>query len=88
MGSEHLDVATACNNLALNCHAQGRYDEAEPLYRRALAIQEKVLGLRHADVGITLDNLAELYRLQGRDAEAEPLSIRSLAIRNLPSRSA
>ena len=26
---------------------QGRYDEAEPLYERALAIYEKVLGEEH-----------------------------------------
>ena len=59
---------------------QGRYAEAEPLYKRALAIQEKALGPDHPDVATALNNLAVLYRHQGRYAEAEPLYKRALAI--------
>ena len=40
---------------------QGRYAEAELLYKRSLAILEKVLGLAHPDVATTLNNLARLY---------------------------
>ena len=60
--------------------AQGRYAEAEPLYRRALEIHVKALGPDHPDVGQSLNNLAALYYDQGWYAEAEPLSKRSLAI--------
>jgi tetratricopeptide (TPR) repeat protein len=60
--------------------AQGHYAEAEPLYKRALAIAEKALGPDHPNVGTTLNNLAELYRAQGHDAEAEPLKKRAQAI--------
>ena len=60
--------------------AQGRYAEAEPLYKRALAISEKALGPDHPDVGSSLNNLAMLYESQGRYAEAEPLYKRALAI--------
>ena len=59
----------------------GRYAEAEPLYRRSLAIREKQLGPDHPDVATSLNNLADLYRSMGRYAEAEPLYRRSLAIR-------
>ncbi len=59
---------------------QGKYAEAEPLYRRALAIDEKALGPEHPDVGQSLNNLAEGYHSQGRYAEAEPLYKRALAI--------
>ena len=52
--------------------AQGRYAEAEPLYRRSLAIEEKALGPDHPDLAISLHNIAGLYRAQGRYAEAEP----------------
>ena len=69
------------NNLAALYSDQGRYAEAEPLYKRALAICEKALGPDHPDVGSSLNNLAALYRDQGRYAEAEPLFKRSLAIR-------
>lgn len=40
--------------------AQGNYDEAEPLFTRALAIREKALGPEHPDVASSLNNLAVL----------------------------
>ena len=69
------------NNLAVLYTEQGRYAEAEPLYKRALAIDEKALGPDHPDVATALNNLAGLYDDQGRYAEAEPLYKRALAIR-------
>ena len=61
--------------------AQGKYVEAEPLYKRSLAIKEKALGKDHPDVALSLNNLAVLYDSQGKYVEAEPLYKRSLAIR-------
>ena len=58
-------MATSLNNLAVLYHAQGKYAEAEPLYRRALGIREKALGPEHPDVATSLNNLAELYRPRG-----------------------
>ena len=60
--------------------SQGRYGDAEPLYRRALAISEKTLGAEHPDTATSLNNLAGLYRAQGRYGDAEPLVRRALAI--------
>ncbi len=48
-------------NLAILYQTQGRYAEAEPLHRRALAIREKALGPDHPDVAASLNNLASLY---------------------------
>ncbi|MBI3373963.1 MAG: CHAT domain-containing protein [Betaproteobacteria bacterium] len=79
-GPEHTAVAASLHKLAGLYYAQRRYAEAEPLYRRSLAIREKALGLEHPDVAASLYKLAELYRAQGRYAEAEPLLRRSLAI--------
>uniref|UniRef100_UPI000A752B74 tetratricopeptide repeat protein n=1 Tax=Geitlerinema sp. PCC 9228 TaxID=111611 RepID=UPI000A752B74 len=53
--------------------SQGRYEEAEPLYRQALEMRKRLLGEQHPDVATSLNNLAELYRSQGRYDEAEPL---------------
>ncbi len=75
------DVALSLNNLASLYDKQGRYADAEPLYKRSLAIWEKALGPDHPNVATALTNLAELYTNQGRYAEAEPLYMRSLAIR-------
>ncbi|MFA0821949.1 MAG: tetratricopeptide repeat protein [Methanomethylovorans sp.] len=80
LGSEHPDVATSLNNLALLYHSAGRYEQALPLYERSLATREKTLGTEHPDVAISLNNLAGLYKLKGRYEEALPLYQRSLAI--------
>ncbi len=40
---------------------RAQYLEAEPLYERALAIREEVLGARHPDTALSLNNLATLY---------------------------
>ena len=58
--------APVCNNLAALYEAQGRYAEAEPLYKRALAIYEKALGPEHPNVATSLHNLALLYEAQSR----------------------
>ena len=68
------------NNLAELYRAQGRYAEAEPLYKRSLAIKEKALGPEHPDVAKVLNNLAFLYDNQGRYADAESVYRRALAI--------
>ena len=44
LGPEHPQVAIALNHLAEGYGFQGRYDEAEPLYKRALAIREKAFS--------------------------------------------
>ena len=73
------------NPLYLDAHAtmlwkMGRYDEAEPLYRRALAIGEKAIGPHHPEVGTRLNNLANLLHDQGNYRDAEPLFRRAIAI--------
>ena len=58
---EHPYVAENLNHLAEQYRLQGRYAEAEPLYKRALSIREKALGPEHPQVATTLNNLAALY---------------------------
>ncbi len=60
-GPQDRRLATSLNNLAVLYRAQGKYPEAEPLYKRALAIREKALGPDHPDVAASLYNLAVLY---------------------------
>lgn len=52
---------------------QGKYSEAEALYRRALLINEKALGKQHPYVAANLSKLTVLYFEQGKYAEAESL---------------
>ena len=69
--------AGALNNLAQLYSEVGRDAEAEPLYKRAIAIMEKVGS---SDIAPELTNLAALYQRQGRYDEAEPLFKRALAL--------
>jgi tetratricopeptide (TPR) repeat protein len=78
--SDPIPLATSLSYLAELYRSQGRYAEAEPLYRRALQITEQQLGAEHPDTATSLNNLAGLYRSQGRYAEAEPLYRRALQI--------
>ena len=63
-----------------NLYRVGATSEAEPLFKRSLAVPPKALGPEHPDVAVSLNNLALLYRPQGRYGEGEPLAQRALAI--------
>jgi tetratricopeptide (TPR) repeat protein len=80
-GESHPAVAFSLDNLADVYRSQGKYGEAEGLFKRALAIREKALGENHPDVAGALNNLGDLYRHEGRYSEAEALLKRALAIR-------
>jgi tetratricopeptide (TPR) repeat protein len=73
-------TARLINGLAVLYQAKARFGEAEPLYRRALAIGEASLGQGHPSVATCLSNLASLLHVTSRVNEAEPLYRRALAI--------
>jgi tetratricopeptide (TPR) repeat protein len=75
------EAARLLNQVGFYLFGRAMYAEAEPLYRRSLAISEKALGPDHPHVATGLNNLAGLYRNQSKYVEAEPLYRRSLAIR-------
>jgi tetratricopeptide (TPR) repeat protein len=58
-------VAENLNNLATLYYNQGDYSQAEPRFKRSLAIRKKALGPDHPDVAASLHKLAELYSTQG-----------------------
>ena len=68
------------NELGLLLLTKAQHAEAEPLMRRALAIDEQSFGGEHARVATDLNNLAQLLQATNRLAEAEPLMRRSLTI--------
>ncbi len=75
-------MAMSLNSLARLYGDQGKYAEAEPLVKRALAIQEKALGPQHPNVAQGLENYAALLRKTGRTAEADKMEARAKAIRD------
>ncbi|MGC2323563.1 MAG: tetratricopeptide repeat protein [Terriglobales bacterium] len=58
-----------------------RYDESEPIYRRALAVFEQAYGPEHYEVAATLHNLAALLAAHGLHRDAEEHYRRALAIK-------
>src|SRR5262249_11173342 len=65
LGSDHPEVASTLNGLAVLYNDQGKSVKAEPLYQRALHIREQSLGSDHPEVASTLNGLAILYKEQG-----------------------
>ena len=59
--------------LALELKAQGKYDEAEPLFCEAVEVQRETLGNRHPDTLTSISNLGMLLQAKGDLAAAEPL---------------
>jgi tetratricopeptide (TPR) repeat protein len=79
-GSDASDAASILNTRALLYIARGRYAQAEPLYKRALSINEKAFGSKHPVTALSRSTLASLYALQDRHKEADRLFKRTQAI--------
>ena len=61
------------DTLASELQAQGKYDEAEPLFREALKGLRDTLGNRHESTLTCVSNLGLLLKVKGDLAAAEPL---------------
>ncbi|TYP80667.1 MULTISPECIES: tetratricopeptide repeat protein [Nitrosomonas] len=75
-----LPAARLMNQLGLMYLTKSLHAEAEPLMRRALAIDEASFGADHPKVALDLNDLAGLLLETNRLAEAEPLMRRALDI--------
>jgi Tetratricopeptide repeat len=69
LGFDDAQTLASMDNLALVLQDQGKYDEAEPMNRQALAGYEKVLGMVHPDT-LTSAHGLESFLVQGRTQEA------------------
>jgi len=68
---EHPYTAQSLNNLATLYQDQGKYEQAEPLLKRALSICEQQMGLEHPDTQVVRGKYASLLRAMGRDEETQ-----------------
>ena len=71
LGEDDPREALSLSNQADALVAQSRFDDAIPLFQRALEIDEKVLGPDHPDVAPLLEHFAVPLRETGRIAQAE-----------------
>jgi len=71
-GGHELLGAWRANNLAMVLHGEGRYQDALPMFERALALKTATLGANHFDVAVTLANVAfELHKMGRTEAAIE-----------------
>ena len=75
------DEAKKLSQQAVELYAEGKYDEALPLARRATELAEKTYGPDHRFTGSTLANLAIIHIGKKQLKEAPALYERVLAIR-------
>jgi tetratricopeptide (TPR) repeat protein len=78
LGPLHPSTASSLNNLAELYRVQGKYEQAEPLYVRSLAICEQQLGPLHPTTQIIRGNYSALLRTMGRDAEARAIETKRM----------
>jgi tetratricopeptide (TPR) repeat protein/DNA-binding CsgD family transcriptional regulator len=76
--THNLELAAVLTRAADYLCQRAQYEQAEPLYQRALSMSEQTLGREHPQVAFPLFGLAGLYREQGRYEQAEPLYQRAL----------
>jgi tRNA A-37 threonylcarbamoyl transferase component Bud32/tetratricopeptide (TPR) repeat protein len=78
MGPRHPDTAKARANLARVLALNGKYDEAEVIYRKVVNYLESLLRGPHIETITAQENLARLLVVQGKYAEAEVFYRRAL----------
>ena len=71
LGEGHPDTLNSLENLGMVLSGQGKYKDAEVVYRRVLQLREKFLGPNHPDTIDSISNLALILSRQGRYNEAE-----------------
>jgi Tfp pilus assembly protein PilF len=65
---------------AMDLYTAGKYEQALPLFKRALEATKARYGENSPLLALDLNNLAEVYRQLGRAAEAEPLYKRAIQL--------
>ena len=66
LGSDHLETATAMNNLAILLYEKWELPEAERLYRQVLEFDLRRLGEVHPNTATVTNNLAFVLRDRGQ----------------------
>ena len=79
-GADSPDLATSLEHLGDSCLYEDNFDEAEQLYRRALAIRETALGPDDCTIPASLTGLARVHRSREEYALAEELVQRAARI--------
>ena len=81
-GAESKELASALGLLGEVLDDQNKFADAEPLLKRALDIQQKILQTDDPQMEASFNALAEHYRRIGRTADAEAFQKQAFAVRD------
>lgn len=79
-GAQDQRLSNSLKELAEVFRKRGKYDEARPLYLRALTIDDLTFGPESNEVANDLKQLASIYRQEGKFDDAEAMSRRYQSI--------
>ncbi|MFX6027502.1 tetratricopeptide repeat protein, partial [Acinetobacter baumannii] len=69
----HAAISMSCSHLAQLYSLEGKYQQAEPLYARAVQINKQAFGAEKVETLAGMQDLADSYMRQGKTHEAEEL---------------
>lgn len=81
LGSDNLQVAELCSQLAQDYMVHGNYIEAMKMYHKSLSIRQTFLGKNHPTVAKTYNNVGTVYWMQGEHEEAKRMHQLALTTR-------
>lgn len=81
LGVEDPRTAQSYYKLAQLYSAQGRYQEAEPLYLKAITTRAQTLGPNHTAIAAMLDQYAVLLHKMNKEEQARKIEERARKIR-------
>ena len=79
-GENHEFTAASINNLGVLYQKQGRYSEAENLFKISLQIREKVFPRGHSEVAASYLNLGMTQLAQNKFNLAKPLLLKAVSL--------
>jgi tetratricopeptide (TPR) repeat protein len=79
LGAKHTSTLCAIHNLGIAYREQGKLEEAEEMFERALEGYE-ALGAKHTSTLCAVHTLSILYGEQGKLKEAEEMFERALIV--------
>ena len=80
LATERFGIAESQANLGVILRTEGKYSEAEPALRDALALYRQLLGENHPSVAYAWVHLGHLHYLEGKYVEAEEEVRKSLKL--------
>jgi Tfp pilus assembly protein PilF len=73
LGKEHPSTLTSMSNLGSVLSDQGKYEQAEEMHRKTLALCETVLGKEHPSTLTNINNLGLTLSARGKYEQGEEM---------------